>query len=911
MKHLTYILVISMIIYSCQKSELESPVEGKADYTAGIEAFAPQVKTAMDSENQVVWLSGDRISIFHGGSYADEYELIEDNAGTRTGAFQYVSGDNMGDDVRFPCNVAFYPYTEGLYLSENTSQTYTLATVTLPEVQNYIENSFANGAFPMVAVTKNLDDHNLEFRNLLGVIKLQFKGTQIVKSVKVHGAGEERLSGAATVTAYADNRAPVINMAEDASTDVVLDCGDGVQLRDDVATNFYIALPPVIFESGFTVTVTDADEKQHTVSATVSNTVIRSSILVMPELDMSTDMDLFLNKSSLIMMPETSYQLVANIDGSYVSWTSSDNTVASVNAAGVVTANGNGNATIIASASAGRKAYCSVGVKSPVEFAPSDFRDYIDEDGVNHGKGIPVANVIWAPVNCGYKKAEGDYKGYQYGKLYQWGRKYGQGYDSEDASYPSSDKNFFLGPVYRSGNYEDCYIYGSRNWSDRSGDNWAHGEKTDYDPCPPGWRVSTVIELAALSENYTWMTENGQNGVCFTGEYTYCKDVPQVFFPAAGLRSYYDGKSSGRGYNGHYWSSCPGDATHYYGSESGAHCLDFNAEKALTNGDARANGFSVRCVQEDELIVPVSRISINTSSLELCVGGVAGLDAQIYPEDATDQNMIWISDNPSVAAVDKNGTVTAVSEGEALITVSCGMRYNTCKVSVSAPPVLMDYIDEYGINNGKGTIVGATVWAPVNCGYHAADYQWGKLYQWGRKYGQGYDGDATVPELLERCVSAEEGNQSSNANIFYCSDDDCWLDRGDYELWNSSWDTSPVKTDYDPCPKGWRVPTELELSELWQNHSSWTINESGQPGYWFCGVSSYSEEVAQVFLSAAGYRGSSAGSAYGRGERGHYWSSKAYARYSAHAGYFSKYYPGAGEQNYGYAEGKSVRCVQE
>lgn len=910
MKRQTFILVVVMVLFSCRKTEPVGPAENNPDYTAYIEAFVPQVKTAMDSENQVVWLSGDRISIFHGGMYADEYELIEDSAGTCKGAFQYVSGDSVGDDVVFPCNVAFYPYTEGLHLSENTSESYTIAPLTLPEVQNYTENSFANGAFPMVAVTKNTEDHNLEFKNLLGAIKLQFKGTQIVKSIKVHGAGEERLSGTATVTAYADNSDPVIKMAEDASTDVILDCGDGVQLSDAVATDFYIALPPVAFESGFTVILTDTDEIQHTIQATVANNVFRSSILVMPELDLNTDIDFSLNRSSLCLMPGSSYQLVPDIDGSYITWTSSDDTVASVDGYGIVTAKGNGNATIIASTAVGRKVYCSVGVKTPVEFAPSDFRDYIDEDGVNHGKGIAVANVIWAPVNCGYKKAEGDFKGYQYGKLYQWGRKYGQGYDSEDASYPSG-KKLILGPVYRSGNYEDYYIYGSPNWSDRSGDNWDHGEKTDYDPCPPGWRVPTIIELTALSANYSWMTENGQDGACFTGEYTYCEDVPQVFFPAAGLRDYYHGESSGRGYNGHYWSSCPGDATHgmYYGA--GAHCLDFDTEKALTNGDARANGFSVRCVQEDELIIPVSHISIHTSSLKLCVGGIAGLDAQIHPDDATDRNMIWISDNPSVAAVDKNGTVTAVSEGEALITVSCGIRYNTCKVSVSVPPVLVDYIDEYGINNGKGTIVGATVWAPVNCGYHAADYQWGKLYQWGRKYGQGYDDDATVPELLERCVSAEEGNQSSNADIFYCSDDGCWLNRGDYELWNSGWSTSPVKTDYDPCPKGWRVPTGPELSELWQNHSSWTINESGQSGCWFCGASSYSEEVAQVFISAAGSRISYDGYAYGRGERGYYWSSAAYAVYSAHAGYFGNNYLGTGEQNFGYAEGYSVRCVQE
>ena len=94
-----------------------------------------------------------------------------------------------------------------------------------------------------------------------------------------------------------------------------------------------------------------------------------------------------------------------------------------------------------------------------------------------------------------------------------------------------------------------------------------------------------------------------------------------------------------------------------------------------------------------------------------------------------------------------------------------------------------DYVDEYGINHGQGVKIGETVWAPVNCGYHATDYQYGKLYQWGRKYGQGYSGslydgdwnylgeysDVTTPELIAGPVSLAEGQSESNAGKFYRS----------------------------------------------------------------------------------------------------------------------------------------------
>jgi hypothetical protein len=134
----------------------------------------------------------------------------------------------------------------------------------------------------MVAVTKNMADHLLKFKNLCGVLKLQFQGTQSVKSIKIEGLSGEKLSGAATVTAYADNLKPAIKMSSDALAEVTLDCGDGVQLSTAEATDFYIVLPPVSFENGFNVTITDINDAVMTLTARTANTVLRSSILTMP-----------------------------------------------------------------------------------------------------------------------------------------------------------------------------------------------------------------------------------------------------------------------------------------------------------------------------------------------------------------------------------------------------------------------------------------------------------------------------------------------------------------------------------------------------------------------------------------------------------------------------------------------------
>jgi len=54
--------------------------------------------------------------------------------------------------------------------------------------------------------------------------------------------------------------------------------------------------------------------------------------------------------------------------------------------------------------------------------------------------------------------------------------------------------------------------------------------------------------------------------------------------------------------------------------------------------------------------------------LDLSVGTVMGLKAEITPTDATDKNVYWSSNNPSVASIDVNGKVTANKTGWATIT---------------------------------------------------------------------------------------------------------------------------------------------------------------------------------------------------------------------------------------------------
>ena len=604
-KSFIYLAALTLIA-ACNKAE--SPVVSQdADIiTAQIEQET-STRTYMDVNNNIRWSEGDQVIAFMKSSYGHKYQLISSFAGKTYADFSIVSsgGGNLSAGTEWDHNIVYYPYADAIEAAKSGSN-YTLDVV-LPSEQTYAAESFGSGSMAMVAVSEN---NNITFRNVLGGMKLQLRGTQKVKSIKLEGKNNEKLSGAATVIAYTDETKPAITMASGASTSVTLDCGSGVQLNESKATEFIIALPPVLFNKGFTVTVTDTESKTYTVETDKANTVLRSSILNMPAFKLgetpdsetpedAVDMIVF-DLDKLTVLPGTTYALTVDFEPFDASdktlvWNSSNPSVASVDASGVVKAQADGTSTITAVAVGGASASCTVKVVSCT--VPT--ADYIDEYGVNHGKGIAVGNIVWAPVNCGYKAATSESKGFPYGKLYQWGRKYGQGYNN-DESVPELVEGPVMPSVAQSEENKDKFYYVSQSpydWNKVKNDElWNSGTesapvKTKYDPCPEGWRVPTYAELAKLNKNYSsWTTSEGQNGRYFTGDYTCLDKAPQVFFPAAGLRSDDDGDAYGRGGNGYYWSSRPDYAN--------ANRIYFYSSSVGMGYNNRANGYPVRCVQE-------------------------------------------------------------------------------------------------------------------------------------------------------------------------------------------------------------------------------------------------------------------------------------------------------------------------
>ncbi|WMJ22752.1 protein kinase [Paludicola sp. MB14-C6] len=106
-----------------------------------------------------------------------------------------------------------------------------------------------------------------------------------------------------------------------------------------------------------------------------------------------------------------------------------------------------------------------------------------------------------------------------------------------------------------------------------------------------------------------------------------------------------------------------------------------NSKETTVSSSTTSNDKS----QADNSNIPVTNISISKSSAKLNIGDQLTLSASITPSNASNKQLIWSSDNNSVASIN-NGQVTAKGAGAAIITVTSkdGNKTATCTITVEA-----------------------------------------------------------------------------------------------------------------------------------------------------------------------------------------------------------------------------------
>ena len=262
MKNLvSLICLLALLMCGCTHEELirnDSPTASGRIFSTSFENN--ESRTYLEDGKYSYWTEGDRISLFDGNTINQPY-IFTGETGDDSGTFFTLSKPE-GTGMALNTNYAVYPYSKDVKISSNG-----VITVSLPHEQHYAENSYGLGDNTMVAITENVEDTFLYFKNVGGYIKLQLYGNDVtVKSISLTGNNGEKIAGKATITAVY-NEAPVVTMADDATTSITLDCGEkGVKIGATAkrATAFWLVVPPTIFEKGFTIKVKDMDGKVYT-----------------------------------------------------------------------------------------------------------------------------------------------------------------------------------------------------------------------------------------------------------------------------------------------------------------------------------------------------------------------------------------------------------------------------------------------------------------------------------------------------------------------------------------------------------------------------------------------------------------------------------------------------------------------
>ena len=108
---------------------------------------------------------------------------------------------------------------------------------------------------------------------------------------------------------------------------------------------------------------------------------------------------------------------------------------------------------------------------------------------------------------------------------------------------------------------------------------------------------------------------------------------------------------------------------------------------------AKAGDKTATCaVVVNKKVIPVTKVTLDRTSLSLAPGETAELKATVEPDDATDKTVTWTSSDPTVATV-ANGVVTAVAAGTATITATATNgtddttddKTATCTITVTDP----------------------------------------------------------------------------------------------------------------------------------------------------------------------------------------------------------------------------------
>ena len=227
-------------------------------------------------------------------------------------------------------------------------------------------------------------------------------------------------------------------------------------------------------------------------------------------------------------------------------------------------------------------------------------------------------------------------------------------------------------------------------------------------------------------------------------------------------------------------------------------------------------------------VVPVESVSLDKTEYTFnTIGNTLTLTATVLPADATDKSVSWSSSSDAVATVDASGKVTAVSKGTATIKAEAkdgSGKYASCSVTVETP-----------CPSGAVDLGLSVYWGTTNIGASKPE-DYGDYYAWGE----------TEPKESYSWSTYKFGTSSSGP-FFKYNTSDSYGTVDNKTVLEPEDDVASVKLGGE-----WRMPTDAEWTEL-RTKCTWTwttnYNGTGVKGQIVTATNGNS-----IFLPAAGYR---------------------------------------------------------
>ena len=502
----------------------------------------------------------------------------------------------------------------------------------------------------------------------------------------------------------------------------------------------------------------------------------------------------------------------------------------------------------------------------------------------------PATGKTWMDRNLGATQlATSSIDTASYGDLYQWGR-------GSDGHQCRTSLTTAISSISDQPGHGD-FIFGSFG----SLFDWRIPQNTDLwqgingvnNPCPSGYRLPTVIELNA--ERLSWSSNTAAGAF-----------ASPLQLPMPGYRYYSSGSLNGVGISGEYWSS----------SVSGINSLSlgfYSGNASISTGGNRSFGFSVRCLKETPPSVgTIDTLDCNgaTNTGTLTQGiAASGLSTSVpytggnggtYNAQTVNSTGVTGLTATIAAGTFANGSGnltytisgTPVAAGTASFALSIGGQTCTLSLTVAAPPSYPVGTVHCGgtptavvdvINPATGKI-----WMDRNLGAaqaatsssDAASY--GDLYQWGRRA----DGHQCRTSTTTTTLSSSD-QPSHGFFITVNSGNYDWRSPENNNLWQG------VSGVNNPCPSGYRLPTDFELNA---EFLSWA--PQGSNGAF----------ASPLKLPLVGYRDIGNGALFNVDNEGTYWSSTI-SNVESHCLIFQSFFAAMGTSYRAY--GISVRCIKD